>query len=164
VIRTYRDLPKAEYPIYPLPSENWHWQDKVLFLDGLVLDEKNMPGKSLGIRRLQCQRLDLFPLKSCVMDVSSFLKRSDKHWIDCKGKPFTYLKTQSSPLKTYKIKRIDRKGTASLLWVHGWDTPFTIARPPFGELEWVRLLHLGDIPWLVYDYVWQPQKPTYRRV
>ncbi|RZK39923.1 MAG: hypothetical protein EOO61_06880 [Hymenobacter sp.] len=153
-----------KYPLFPLPNSNWFWQDKVLFLDGQVVDERNMPGKSLGIRRLQCGRRDLLPLKKPVTNLHALLHSKSKTFIDSRGKPFIYDKTMSSKLKCYKINRIDKKDTASLLWVHGVSFPFTIPRPPHNNPGWARILHLGPSPWMLYDYVLSPTKDTYRRV
>lgn len=161
---TYKDVNKIKFPVYVLPSDNWYTTDGVLFLDREVLDEKNMPGKTLGIRRMQCGRRDLFKLKKALMNYPQILRCKTKHFIDSKGMPFTYVKTQSSMLKAYQIKSIELKETASLLWVHGVPHPFTLERPPLNNPKWVRLLHLGDHPWIVYDYVNLPTKTTYRRV
>ena len=87
-----------------------------------------------------------------------------KFFIDSKGKPFIYEKTRSCKLSSYKIKKIDRKESASLLWLHEVNYPITIPRPPLDSYGWARILHLGDSPWLLYDYVSEPLKPTYRRV
>jgi len=136
----------------------------VLFLDGQVVDERNMPGKTLGQRRLQCGRKDLLPLKRAVVGLHDLLHAKQKTFIDSRGTPFVYEKTKSSKLKCYRIRSIEPKESASLLWLHGIDFPFTIPRPPLGDPAWARVLHLGPTPWLLYDYVSHPTKDTYRRV
>ena len=62
------------------------------------------------------------------------------------------MKTRSCPLKYYRIKRVERKETASVLWLKGVKFPFKVPRPPTSELQWAGLLHLGDRPWLLYEY------------
>ncbi len=138
--------------------------DRVLFLDGKVVDEKNMPGKTLGVRRLQCGRSDLMPLKKAIFTIPDLIQCKTKNFIDVYGKAFSYMKTYNSRLKCYGIKRIERKETASLLWLNGVPSPFTIPRPPIGDPIYVRMLHLNSAPWLVYDYLRLPVKDTYRRV
>jgi len=123
-----------------------------------------MPGQTLGLRRVQCGRTDLFKLKRAVLDVPTLLHTSAKAFIDSKGKPFVYEKTLSSRLSCYKISRIEGKNTASVLWLHGINFPFTIPRPPVGNPGWARVLHLGSSPWMLYDYVSRRNKDTYRRV
>lgn len=136
----------------------------MLFIDGRVLDDTKMPGETLGVRRLQCGRRDLHPLKRAVVDVPQLLHCKYKNFIDSKGKVFLYEKTYASPLIAYKIDRIEKKGAASLLWLHGINNPITIPRPPINNPGWARLLHLGPSPWLLYDYVSEPTKRTYRKV
>lgn len=164
MIKTYKDFPRLSFPLYPLPSSNWIRADGTLFLDGLVLDDTKMPGKSLGIRRLQCGRRDLLPLKRAVVDIPMLLHCKTKIFIDSNGRPFVYEKTLSSKLVCYEIKKVEKKGSASLLWLRGINYPITIPRPPLNNPRWARLLHLGPSPWLLYDYASTHQKDTYRRV
>ena len=164
MIVTYKEFPQLQFPLFPLPSSNWFFADGVMFLDGLVVDERNMPGKTLGVRRLQCRRSDLLPLKKAILDIPALLHAKGHTFIDTKGKPFIYQKTLSSKLICYKIKKIERKEVASLLWLHGINFPITIPRPPLNDPTHARMLHLKGVPWILYDYVSHPTKDTYRRV
>lgn len=164
MIVTFKDFPKLKFPLYVLPSDNWYTVDGVLFLDEQVLDERNMPGESLGIRRLQCGRKDLLPLRKAILTLPDLIQCKTKFFVDSSGYPFIYEKTETCRLKVYRIKEITPKETASLLWVYNWPSPFTIARPPLRDPEWVRFLLYKGAPWLIYDYVRQPTKDTYRRV
>lgn len=164
MIRTYKDFHKIKFPIYVLPHDNWWSQDQVLFIDNLVIDEKNMPGKTLGVRRLQCGRLDLLPLKKAILDVPALIHAKTKVFVDNNGIPFIYVKTYNSLLRTYKIKRIDQKEVASLLWLYDNPSPITIPRPPMNNPDYVRLLHVNGSPWTIYDYVRERVKDTYRRI
>ena len=164
MIVTFKDFHNLKFPLYALPSDDWYSVDGVLFLQEQVVDEKNLPGETLGIRRLQCGRRDLLPLKKAVLDLPALISCKTKSFIDAIGRPFIYQKEHRSKLKAYKIKRIEQKETASLLWIHEWPSPFTLPRPPLGDPQWVRFLHYGDAPWIFYDYVRQPTKDTYRRV
>jgi hypothetical protein len=130
----------------------------------MVVDEKNMPGETLGVRRVQSRRIDLLPLKKAVMTIPDMIQCKTKFFIDSNGMPFIYQKTYNSRLKCYKIKRVEQKDVASLLWLQGCSTPFTIPRPPMGNPPYVRILHYEGEPWLLYDYVRFPIKDTYRRV
>lgn len=164
MIVTYKELHKVNFPVFPLRSSDWHIHDGVVFLEGKVVDERNMPGKTIGIRRLQCGRRDLYPLKKAVLDIQGLLRIRRPAFVDDKGKLFSYLKTYSSKLSCYRIKEIEKKEVASLLWLYGCVEPITIKRPPPPEVVWARILHIGNSPWLLYDYVRVPTKDTYRRV
>lgn len=161
---TRKDLHKINFPIYVLPSDDWYITDGVLFVNEKVLDEKNMPGKTLGVRRMQCGRKDLLPLNKAILSIPDMIQCKTKVFVDYKGKPFIYEKTYRSKLKCYRIKKVEGKDSASLLWVHGISHPFTLKRPPFGDPEYVRILHYEGEPWLIYDYVRIYTKDTYRRV
>jgi hypothetical protein len=164
MIVTFLDFPNLKFPLYVLPSDDWYVIDGVLFLQEQVVDETNMPGATLGIRRLQCGRNDLLPLNKAILDVPGLTHTRTKFFIDNGGKPFIYQKTLRSKLKTYRIKRVDLKETVSVLWLYDWPSPFTIARPPPKDFPYVRFLHYKGAPWLLYDYVRTPVKETYRRV
>ena len=166
MIITYKDFHKLRFPLYPLNSENWYSADGVLFLDGLILDEKKMPGKTLGIRRLQGGRRkeELFPLTKAILSLGQLLSSKKKAFIDTTGYAFVYQKTYTSKLSAYRIKRIDKKDTQSLLWLYEINYPITIDRPPLNNPVYARLLHQNEEPWILYDYVREPPKPTYRRV
>lgn len=164
MIVTYKDFHKLRFPLYVLPSDNWYSTDGVLFLNEQVVDERKMPGETLGIRRLQSGRRDLLPLKKAILDLPALTHARTKFFIDSSGRPFIYEKTLHSRLKCYRIKKIELKDTASVLWVYGWPSPFTIARPPTGDPQWVRFILVNGSPWILYDYVRQPSKDTYRRV
>lgn len=138
--------------------------DGILFIDTQVVDDTKMPGKTLGIRRLQCGRKDLFKLKRAILDIPGLLKIRGHYFIDSNGTPLIYEKTMSSKLKAYRIKRVERKEEASLLWLDKVNFPITIPRPPLNNPRWARLLHRADTPWLLYDYISTYTKDTYRRV
>lgn len=164
MIVTFKDFHKLKFPVYPLPSDDWYSVDKVLFLQEQVLDEKNMPGETLGIRRLQCARSDLLPLKQAILDLPDLIRSKKKFFIDSNGKPFIYQKTKSVPLKCHRIKKIEKKETASLIWLNDSSSPFIIPRPPAYEYPFVRILHYLKAPYLLYDYSMVSTKDTTRRI
>jgi hypothetical protein len=123
-----------------------------------------MPGKTLGVRRIQSRRTDLVPLKRAHFNIPSMLHAKTKNFVDAKGKPFILEKTLSSRLSCYKINSVEKKNTASLLWLDGINFPVTVPRPPQPDLQYARMLHIKEQPWIIYDYVRDRVKDTYRRV
>ena len=93
MILNYNNLTKIKFPVYKLPNSNWELVDGLLFLDNKVLDDKNQPGKTLGIRRAQTS-FDLFPLKHSISSLAGILKQNDKTFIDTEGTPFLFIKRQ----------------------------------------------------------------------
>ena len=53
MVISYSNILKVRFPVYQLGSGNWERQDGLLFIEGNIVDDKNMPGDTLGIRRLQ---------------------------------------------------------------------------------------------------------------
>lgn len=164
MVQTYKTIKNVRFPVYFLPSSNWHSVDGLLYVDNRLVDDKNMPGTSLGVRRLQTPFKELQPLKSSVDTLVGVLKNSRRAFIDSNGVPFTYLKTYNSKLSYYKIKKVLRKEEASLLWVDGVNNFFRIPRPPAPEVQYAGILHFGGLPWLLYDYSITKQKSTRRKI
>ena len=115
----YRNLKKIRFPVYELSSGNWEKLDGLLFLDGKIVDDKNMTGDTLGIRRIQTPHTNLFKLKNQIDTVRGILKSNNKYFIDSYGMPFIYEKTEFCKLKYYRIKDIKPKDTCSLLKLDG---------------------------------------------
>lgn len=163
--KSFKDLGTIRFPVYSLPSSDWYRQDGVLFLDdGRVIDDKNMPGKSLGVRRLQCGRSDLLKLRRAYLDFNSMIRSKRKVFVDSNGVPFIYEKTFNSPLIHHTIKRIDKKDDVSVLWLNGIAAPFTLPRPPVGDARYARVLYYKGLPWLLYDFTSSRGRDSYKRV
>jgi len=165
VIVTYKEIKKIQFPVFILPNSNWETVDGLLLLDNVVLDDKNMPGATLGIRRLQTPFSELVPLKHSINSLIGIIKQDRSNtFIDSKGTPFIYQKTQNAALKYYKIRKIEQKDVASILWLKDVKQPFTIPRPPPLGKTWAGVLHLGPWPWLLYEYSEEKSKDTRRKV
>jgi hypothetical protein len=164
VLVTYKTAPNLVYPVYQLESSNWSLIDGILFLDNRVLDDTNMPGDTLGKRRLQTPFNDLVPLKKAAFSFLGIIKNTNKFFIDNSGMPFIYQKTKVVPLKYYKIKEVQRKESRSLLWLHNINYSFQLDRPPPPAIEWAGVLHLNNFPWLLYDYSANKLKSTRRKI
>jgi len=164
LIVTYRDVLRVTFPVFKLPSDNLEFTDGLLTLGGKIVDDKNMEGKTLGARRLQTYMKPLHPLRLAVLDLTGIIKQRERYFIDSKGIPFIYEKTRSCKLSYYRIKKVERKETASLLWLHGVRAPIKIPRPPFTEYRWAGILHLNKFPWLLYEFSEVKLKDSNRKV
>jgi len=164
MVITYKTLDRVEFPIFILPSSNWDLTDGLLYLDGELVDDRNMSGKTLGQRRLQTPHKGLLPLRKSINNLVGILKQPNYYFIDSNGAPFIYQKTLMLPLKYRKIRKIERKTTASLIWIDKWKIPFTVPRPPEPEMLWAGVLLLRDYPWIIYEYSENEKKGTRRKV
>lgn len=166
MVITYSTSRTIKFPVYKIESSNWELADGLLFLEGKLLDDRNMPGETLGIRRIQTpySKDSLYKLHSAIYSLQGILKQNSKTFVDSNGVPFIYEKTVFSELKYYKIKKVERKEVASLLWLEGVNFPFTIPRPPEEGMLWAGVLHFGGLPWVLYEYSEEKLKDTRRKV
>jgi len=164
MIYTYRDVLRVTFPIFHLPSDNWSYSDGLLFIENQVVDDKNMSGDSLGIRRIQTPHKNLLPLRRSLLNLTGIIKQNTSTFIDSKGTPFIYEKTEWCKLKYYKIRKVEKKGIASLLWLHGVSKSSVIPRPPHTDMKWAGMIHFNDDPWLLYEYAEEKLKDSKRKV
>ena len=85
---TWKNFKHITFPVYRTPSDNWYSADGVLFMDGLVLDDKNQPGKTLGVRRLQTHFSKLVPLPKAYESILALIKNPKGPYIDTAGNAF----------------------------------------------------------------------------
>jgi len=163
MVITYKTINKVKFPVYLIPSANWDLADGMLFLDGLILDDKNMEGSTLGARRIQTS-WELFPLKKSVFDFIGVVKQTTPYFIDSNGIPFIYQKTKFLTLKYIKIKKITLKTKASVLHLQNEKTPFKIYRPPMPGMCWAGILYYHGLPWKLYEYSEEKNKDTRRKI
>jgi hypothetical protein len=160
----YNTISKIRFPVYIMPSGNWDRQDGLLFLEGQIIDDKNMSGDTLGIRRVQTPHKNLYPLKHQIENFRGLLKSKVNTFIDTNGFPFIYEKTEFCKLKYYRIQAVQQKDTASVLTLHGVKNRFVIPRPPATEMRYAGVLHYGKVPWILYEYSEELLKDTRRKV
>jgi hypothetical protein len=155
---------KITFPIFTLHTDEIMFVDGILWIENQVLDDTNVKEKTLGLRRLKSPMNSMYPLKSMITDVRSYLQHQGKFYIDTKGRFFRKNKTVKAELKYHKIIKIEKKDTASVLWVKGCNYPFTLERPLAPSEAWVGLLYRGRLPWLVYDTSEEKKKDTWRKI
>jgi len=163
LIITYKDVPRVTFPIFKIPSSNWYKEDGLLFVDEKIVDDRNMYGATIGIRRMQ-SHMDLMPLKKSIDTHLGIIKQKDNTFIDTKGMPFIYERTIWCKLKYYSIRKVEQKIVASVLHLDGVKAPFTIPRPPHSDMLWAGLIHLYDLPWMLYGYSKERLKETKRKI
>ena len=130
MIVTYKTLDRINFPVFILPSSNWDLTDGLLYLDGELVDDKNMPGKTLGQRRLQTPHKGLIPLRKSLDSLVGILKQPNYYFIDSKGVPFIYQKTLMLPLEYRKIRKFEKK-TINFRYPYGRIDIFGLTPLPF---------------------------------
>ena len=161
---TFKEAGHITYPVFVLNSGEWESHDGLLFLEGKILDDRNMEGTTLGARRMQTPQKGLYPMKKMLTSYNGILKQKTKYFIDNKGLPFRYEKTVYAQLKYLRIKRVVQKDVATLVWFREHNAPFTVPRPPEEGYLWAGVLHLHGLPWVLYEYSQEKLKDTRKKV
>lgn len=164
MIVTYKQANKINYPIFELPNDNWWTKDGLMYVDNFLIDDKNVKKKTLGARRLSSSMRDFFPLKYIKFNYRELIVSNHKYYIDNTGIPFIYEKTQFFHVVYYKIKTIQKRQTYSVLWVHGVNFGFELARPPSTKYRFAGIMHYKKLPWFLYNFSIDKQKDKVRKV
>ena len=108
MIITYKDVPRVTFPVFKIPSSNWYREDGLLFVDAHIVDDSNMCGRTLGVRRMQTPH-DVMPLKKSLDTHVGIIKQKDNTYIDNAGNTFIYDKTFWCKLKYYSFRKVVQK-------------------------------------------------------
>jgi hypothetical protein len=152
MIITYKSLDKIEFPIFKLPSDNWSVSDGLLTIDGVLIDDKNMPGHTLGMRRIQTP-LTLGKLNRSINSIVGIVKNAgNTPYIDNRGRCFVYEKTTMCNIKYHKLKDVKLKGHGCSVHVFGVQAGFAVPRPPEPDVEWLGVIYFYGLPWKLYEF------------
>lgn len=164
--KSFKDRNSIAFPIFYLSNRDWYRQDGILFAgDGRLLDDTNMPGKTLGIRRLQTQQpINKYPLKKACNSFVGLINSKKNCFIDSNGIPFIYNKTIHCPLKYHKVESIEPIGDKTLIRCKKIPYKFELPRVPYGDARWARVLYLNNAPWDIFDFQTVQGKDSFKRV
>ena len=112
-----------KFPAYVL-SEEPEEIDGLLIIADQVVDDRNMSGETLGIRRLQSPMKSIYPLRYMVDDEVGMMKHRGKHFIDTNGVYWYNEKKKTATLKYHKIRKVEKKDIAAVVWLK--DVPFPL--------------------------------------
>ena len=100
------NLNEIRWPIYVLHSDEIEERDGLLFCDTQIVDDKNMTGDSLGLRRLQTPHKNLYRLKVMIETFTDFVHHKGQFYIDSNGKFFRWVKKNHVVLLVIKLKKL----------------------------------------------------------
>ena len=152
------------FPVFVIHSDNVELIDGIIWLDDQVLDDKNMSGETLGQRRIQSPMNSIYPLRYMIEDITGLMRHRGKFFIDSNGMVFNYEKTETVKVHYHKIRKKEKKTTATVLWLKDCPFPFAEKRPPRDELTWAGVLYKEGIPMAIYDFAEEKQKSTWRKI
>tara|TARA_R100000231_G_scaffold122526_1_gene92705 strand:- start:2439 stop:2924 length:486 start_codon:yes stop_codon:yes gene_type:complete len=160
------NLKDITFPVFVLSGEA-EKQDNILWCtqsDGTmgVVDDYNMKGETIGIRRIQSPFKSLYPLKYMLRDFRSLVKHRGKFYVDTKGKYFVYNKTTKANIIYKRIEKIQKKDVCTLVWVKDIPSPFEEVRPV--TAKYAGVLYLQNQPAFIYEFSNELRKKTWRKI
>ena len=156
-------MQQFNFPIFVIHTDNVEEIDGILWIEDQVLDDKNMSGETLGIRRLQSPMKSIYPLRYMIEDEIGLMKHRGKTFIDNTGEVIYYEKQETVALTYYKIKKVEKKGVAALIWLKDIPYPFAAKRPPKDGYSWVGMIHKSGLPWKIWEFSETKKKDTWRK-
>jgi len=157
-------LSDIRFPVYVVHTDDVATRDGLLWCDGKVIDDYNVKGHTIGIRRLQTPQKDLYDLKYKLDDFCSMVKHRGRFYVDSNGKFFIYEKSKSAKLKYHLIGKVDSKVLATLIWIKGIPFPFEVPRPPHALQRFAGVLYIDNKPSFLYELSEEKKKDTWRKV
>lgn len=133
-----------------------------------VIDDKNIPGNTLGERRLQMsmRKIPLYNLKKAVYSLGDLLRISSNPnlWlIDSIGTLFKYKKSVRAPLTCHKIVKVLRNSKGMcIIELEGIHERFKIMND-IKECKYAGLITINK-RYILYGLYEIPFKRTYRKV
>jgi hypothetical protein len=156
-------IKKVRFPVFKLRSDELRFYKNILYCEDKIVDDKSVEGSSLGVRRLRVNSKELYPLRDCAFDFLSMIRAGYKHFIDSNGKAFTYRKTKSCKIRSYRIDRVEHKDHYSTLKVKGLSKVFILPRPPPAGYFWANIIFFDRFPWEVLSFS-EEKQPEKRRL
>lgn len=157
-VNTWEDL---IFPVYVIHSENVELIDGILWLDNQVLDDKNMLGETLGIRRMQTPMKSLYSLRYMIRDIVGMSQHKGKNFVDSDGRVIAYEKTEKCKIHYHKITKRFKRGVATMIKFKGIDRLMEVATPPSEDAAWAGIVYRRGLPWEIRDFAVEEQKSTW---
>ena len=157
-------LSDVRFPVYVVHTDDVVSRDGILWCEGQVIDDKNVSGESIGQRRLSTPHRNLYSLRIMLEDFPSLFKHGGKNYVDSSGKFFRYEKSKKANLIYHKIRLIEKKDVATLIWIAGVPFPFEVKRPPALQYKYAGVLYINKQPSYLYDFSTDMKKKTWRKI
>lgn len=158
------NLNDIRWPIYVLHSDEIEERDGLLFCDTQIVDDKNMTGDSLGLRRLQTPHKNLYRLKVMIESFTEFVHHKGQFYIDSNGKFFRWVKKTSCSVISHKIEKTEKRDIATLIWCRNIPFPFVAKRPPSALMKYASILYMNNQPAILYSLTEEKRKKTWRKI
>ena len=151
MILTCKNYNSVVWPIYGLHSRNIFYEDGlVISHNNRLIDDKTIPGDTLGRRRLKMMDLALYNFKTTNRSFIELIRNVDcPLYMDNVGRMVTYKKTVWARIEPAKIIKMADHG----VWLEGASYPIMVAvLPPVGTVHCEALI-LDKYPIGIYSYM-----------
>jgi hypothetical protein len=131
-----------------------------------IVDDKLLPGATLGLRRLAVVDAKLFPIRQAIYFLGDLIKiaKQTTWFIDNVGKIFQYKKTSRAKLAAHKITKVlPLDGMGAIIEVQGLPQRFKCMFAPKPEQYYAGILRWG-LGYILYGFYNEAFKSTYRLV
>ena len=133
-----------------------------------MVDDKNLPQATLGLRRLvmKSDSVELFPIRTAIYFLADLVKlaKSTTWFIDSAGRVFQYEKNTRAKLTTKKIKQVlPADGLGCVIELEGISSRFLSLHRPSEHEHYARVLNLG-LGFLFYGFCETVKPDSWRMV
>ncbi len=175
------NLQEITWPVFKLGEREPQQQDGVTYyivnyvdeqnqpaVSFKVVDDKTVPGATLGLRRLhlKSQGEKLFAIRTAVYFLADLVKlaKSKTWFVDSSGRTFQYRKTLRAKLTTKKIKQVlPADGLGCVVELVGISSRFKCMRHPSEFESYARVLQHG-MGFIFYGFCETHEPDSWRMV
>lgn len=148
------NLWQIKFPVYKFSVPNFTREGDLSFVESStgelkLVDDKSMPGDSIGIRRLMHQATygadayKLYNLNKPLFTIAEMIQNPSNEYIDSTGKIFKYTKKEFFHVHTYKLYKYVEFQEGYVLYPKGLHCRFFLSRAPELHEQYVQVLHMG---------------------
>jgi hypothetical protein len=159
---TWKNIRNVNFPVYKLGTDDLHYYNGILFAEGKVIDDRNMSYETIGKRRLSIKE-ELYPLRYVAFNYIDLINAGYRHFIDNRGRAFSYRKSKYCTVKSLKVEKIKYKDEYSTVVLKGCSNEFKVWRPPQDGLTWAGVIYIDKFPWEIIEYT-ESKKKSYKRM
>lgn len=173
------ELSDIAFPVYKLSHHKPFEMDGVVFFinkyekDGkeitTIVDDKNVPGETLAVRRLSLlkDKAPLHKLRVSIFFLADLIKlaKNGIWFIDSRGRPFQYKKSKFVDLLFIKIKEVYAIPTGgSILLLEGLEQRFKTMYKVTPEFTYAGILALNSKSNILYGIYKDKPKDSKRKI
>lgn len=156
-------LTLCNFPLYVLTEEP-EVIDGLVWINDEVVDDRNMLGETLGMRRLQTPMKSLYSLHRQIDEPRNVYRHRGKHFIDSNG---TYYYKELKPIgavQYHKIATIKEKQGMRIIRCQDLAITLKTRTPPPVNAKWCGVLYVKNMPWTLWEYSETKKKNRKKKV